>query len=54
MPDAIQQLWQRICGEFFPTSGYRPTGELDIEVYPEGDMHSPDYASEIWVPVEKA
>lgn len=53
MPDAIQQLWQRIGSEFFPTSGYRPTGELDIEVYPEGDMHAPDYASEIWVPVEK-
>ena len=51
MPDAIQQLWHRICGEFFPASGYRPTCELDIEVYFPGDMSSPDYRSEIWIPV---
>lgn len=53
MPGAIQQLWHRICAEFFPSSAYAPTCEMDIEVYPEGDMCAPDYRSEIWVPVRK-
>ena len=53
MPTAIQTLWQRIVSEFFCASGYEPTCELDIEVYPDGDMDSPTYESEIWVPVKK-
>lgn len=51
MPDAIQQLWHKICTEFFPSSDYEPTYEFDIEAYTDGDMSSPDYRSEIWVPV---
>ena len=54
MPDAIQNTWQRIVSEFFPTSVYQPTYEFDIEVYGEGDMDSDDYESEIWIPVKKA
>ncbi|MDO4165823.1 MAG: AraC family transcriptional regulator [Eubacteriales bacterium] len=53
MPEAIQQLWHNICAEFFPASEYQPTYEMDIEVYPAGDMTAPDYHSEIWVPVVK-
>lgn len=53
MPGAIQQLWHRIITEFFPAAPYEPTYELDIEAYPDGDMDSPDYPSEIWVPVKK-
>ena len=53
MPNAIQKLWRRIYSEFFPTSDYQPYGDLDIEVYPDGDMDSPDYKFEIWIPVEK-
>ena len=53
MPDAIQEMWHRICTEFFPTSGYQPTYALDIEAYTEGVMSSPDYRSAIWVPVTK-
>lgn len=53
MPDAIQQLWHRIITEFFPGSSYEPTYELDIEAYPDGDMTSKDYHSEIWVPITK-
>lgn len=54
MPEAIQNTWQRIVSEFFPTSVYQPTYEFDIEVYGEGDMDSDDYESEIWIPVKKA
>lgn len=53
MPLAIQELWRKICAEFFPTSDYQPTYEMDIEAYTDGDMSSPDYRSEIWVPVKK-
>lgn len=53
MPDAIQNMWNRIVSEFFPTSDYQPTMELDIEAYTQGDMEAPDYQSEIWVPVRK-
>lgn len=53
MPNAIQDMWHKIVSEFFPASGYQPTYEMDIEAYTEGDMGSPDYKSEIWIPVMK-
>ncbi|MBQ8510372.1 MAG: AraC family transcriptional regulator [Clostridia bacterium] len=54
MPLAIQRLWHQICSEFFTTSDWQPTYEFDIEVYPAGDMLSPDYHSEIWVAVKRS
>ena len=53
MPEAIQRLWHDICSEFFPASEYKPTYEMDVEVYTAGDMTAEDYRSEIWVPVVK-
>ena len=53
MPNAIQDAWHRIVTEFFPGSEYTPTYEMDIEAYTDGDMGSPDYQSEIWIPIEK-
>jgi AraC family transcriptional regulator len=53
MPKAIQEAWHKIVTEFFPTSVYQPTCEMDLEVYTDGDMDSPDYYSEIWVPIQK-
>ena len=53
MPDAIQNLWRRIYTEFFPTSDYAPKNEMDFEAYPNGDISSSIYESEIWVSVEK-
>lgn len=53
MPNAIQDMWHKICSEFFPTSIYQPTYEMDIEAYTEGNMDGLDYRSEIWVPVIK-
>lgn len=52
MPDAIQNAWKQICAEFFPTSGYRQSLNMDIEAYADGDMTSPEYQSEIWLPIE--
>lgn len=53
MPDAMQQTWHKICAEFFPTSSYKPTYEMDIEAYTAGEMNAADYKSEIWVPIEE-
>lgn len=53
MPNAIQDVWHKIVSEFFPTSSYKPTYEMDIEAYSEGNMGDPDYYSEIWIPVVK-
>ena len=52
MPNAIQDAWKKIVSEFMPTSSYKPTYEMDIEAYTDGDTDSPDYISEIWIPVE--
>lgn len=53
IPDAMQNMWRMIISEFFPSSEYRPTYEMDIEVYTRGDRNSSEYRSEIWVPIEK-
>ena len=53
MPNAVQNLWRKITSEFFPTSDYEPTYEMDIETYTAGVMTDPNYKSEIWVPVKK-
>jgi len=53
MPNAIQDLTQRIFTEWLPTSGYEYGGAVDIEVYSDGDTSSKDYKSEIWVPIVK-
>ena len=55
MPNKKPNLdtWKKIVSEFFPSSEYMPTYEMDIEAYTQGDMDSPDYRSEIWVPIKK-
>ena len=53
IPDAMEREWQRVVSEFFPTSCYEPTYEMDIEFYPEGNRKDENYRSEIWVPVKK-
>ena len=53
MPDAFQDLLYKVYSEFFPTSEYHPCKNLDIQVYPNGDMQSPRYRCELWIPVEK-
>lgn len=36
-----------------PATGYQHDCAPEIEVYPKGDMYSPDYKCEIWIPVKK-
>jgi len=53
MPEALQNLLEKIYKEFFPSSEYKPSGKYEVEVYPEGDISSKDYKCEMWISVEK-
>lgn len=58
MPDAIQQTWKEIYAEWFPSSEYEHSGDPDFEIYPEQedpelDGSSPEYRTEIWIPIKK-
>lgn len=51
MPHAIQDVWQRIFEEWFPSTGYQHSGGPELEVYPLGDVSADDYRCEVWIPV---
>ncbi|PLS18233.1 AraC family transcriptional regulator [Bacillus sp. M6-12] len=53
MPDAMQRVWKQIYSEWFPSSGFQHAGTPELEVYPKGNAYSPDYYSEIWIPIKK-
>ncbi|RHW34951.1 AraC family transcriptional regulator [Lysinibacillus yapensis] len=52
MPDAMQQTWKKIYSEWFPSNPYKPAGTAELEVYTNGNPSSPDYYSEIWIPIK--
>lgn len=52
MPDAMQKAWKQIFSEWFPSSGYKPAGTPELEVYPWGNPNAADYYSEIWIPLK--
>ncbi len=54
VPDCIHEGWKYVMEVFFPEHGYIHSGKPDFEVYGEGDMNSPDYKMELWVPIVKA
>jgi AraC family transcriptional regulator len=53
MPEAIQQKWCRIYTEWLPQAKYELINTCDIECYTDGNIHSPYYKSEIWIPVKE-
>ena len=53
IPASIHHAWEYVLEVFFPETGYRHSGAPDFEVYTEGDMSSPDYQMELWIPVVK-
>lgn len=52
MPDAFQETYKRICGEFLVQSEYDYAGIAELEVYPSDDIANPNYECEIWVAVK--
>ena len=53
IPASIHHAWKYVLEVFFPETDYRHSGAPDFEVYFEGDMSSPDYQMELWIPVIK-
>ena len=51
VPENIHQGWQFVMGEYFPANGLKHAGTPDHEYYLMGDMTSPDYKMELWVPI---
>lgn len=52
-PDAIQKTWEAIYREWLPGAEYELIPDYEIENYLPGDNTSPDYVSEIWIPVKE-
>ena len=53
VPNCIHKGWKYVTGMFFLEQSYRHAGTPDFEVYSEGDMYSPNYEMELWVPIVK-
>jgi AraC family transcriptional regulator len=51
MPEAIQNVWAAIWSQFFAVEPYADGPGPELEIYPNGDINSPEYISEVWVPV---
>ena len=53
VPSCIHEGWKYVTGTFFAVLVYRHAGTPDFEVYSKGNMYSPDYEMELWVPIVK-
>jgi AraC family transcriptional regulator len=51
-PADIQEVWARMYAEWFPASNYQVVDGPEI-VFTDRDSISPNYKSEIWIPVER-
>ncbi|WP_340024294.1 AraC family transcriptional regulator [Paenibacillus sp. FSL K6-1096] len=52
-PDTLQNIWGRIYSEWFPSSSYELVEGPEILWNESKDTTSPDYRSEIWIPVRE-
>ncbi len=52
-PDALQNVWGRIYSEWFPASNYEQSEGPEILWNEHKDITSPNFKSEIWIPVLK-
>ena len=54
IPNALQEVNSKIWSEWLPNcKEYEIDGNINIEMYSDGDTNSSDYYSEIWIPVKK-
>jgi AraC family transcriptional regulator len=52
IPEAIQQVNRQIFTEWLPNNtDYDLAEGVNIEYYPEGNMQTPEYECEIWIPL---
>lgn len=50
-PDTLQNVWGRIYSEWFPSSSYEQTEGPEILWNESKEVTSPNFRSEIWIPV---
>ncbi|GEN46159.1 AraC family transcriptional regulator [Alkalibacillus haloalkaliphilus] len=53
-PETLQDVWGRIYSEWFPSSSYEQVEGPEILWNEEMDLSSPNFKSEIWIPVKKS
>lgn len=53
LPGSIQETFQRIFQEWFPSTNYEHDHGPELEVYLDGDSSAPDYRCEVWIPIVK-
>lgn len=54
IPGSLQSVNSKIWNEWIPNNHEYELGfEADVEYYSNGDIHSDNYESEIWLPVKK-
>ncbi|WP_426455027.1 AraC family transcriptional regulator [Paenibacillus sp. S-38] len=52
-PGALQEVWGRIYAEWFPSSSYEQAEGPEILWNEHKDVSTPNFRSEIWIPVRK-
>lgn len=52
-PETLQNVWGRIYSEWFPSSNYESVNGPEILWNEESSLDSPEFKSEIWIPVTK-
>lgn len=52
-PDTLQNVWGRIYSEWFPSSNYEQAKGPEILWNENKDVTSPNFKSEIWIPIIK-
>ncbi|MGO4542830.1 AraC family transcriptional regulator [Paenibacillus sp. 2TAB19] len=52
-PQTLQEIWGRIYSEWFPSSSYEQINGPELLWNESKDISSPNYRSEIWIPVAK-
>lgn len=52
-PDTLQNVWGRIYSEWFPSSNYEQAEGPEILWNEHKDVTSPNFISEIWIPIIK-
>ncbi len=54
LPEAVQSVTKQVYSEWLPTNGvYEVAQYMEIEMYSAGDTASPEYHSEVWIPIRK-
>lgn len=53
-PNTLQETWGRIYSEWFPSANYEQTQGPEILWNKNSEFESPDFTSEIWIPVKKS